>query len=719
MQDKLYWLLALLALLALACSAVVPTAPRSAQNTPFVVTEAAQPPVSQAAQSTPSPAAPPPPETVPTGFLLQPSNRADLWPLYDSPSAVTVLLWDGQFMWAGSQGGGLVQWDPQTLAAVRHTQATGFPLLTVNDLAFDPAGGLLYAAGDAGLAIWDGTQWRHMLPKQMGFVYDAPLRCVLVEDGTTLWVGQDQAMDMGGFGDEIMASGGGLARGDWQANTWQHYEAPDALLSNQVNDLALDANGTLWVATGIYGNEPTSGGVSYREAAGKWAHYGLDHGADGFQNDRGLDGYAFGTLALGPDGTIYAAGRRGVSWLAPGAGQWQSAAAWDARQMAFDPQGMLWVAGREGLFVLAVDSLSPIFSQSQYDHYQGLAFDGQNEAWFGGENGLFEMVEGQAESRQVPGALPARWVTDAAVNADGSLWLRTGETISRINGQRIEYFADQRQAIQAAYPWTGRQTLWPTAPDGSLWIVESGGFAGYNGVWQTVPLDPALEGGVGSFVVGPDGLIVAANPAGISQYTPAQGWRYTPVPERVVYLGNLVFDPQRQAVWGSTAYSNFFPGQALRFDLGTQAWTLVEEGIIAGVPPQGIALAPNGDIWVAGTSGHLAIYRPDGSWHKLNAPDGLLGEAAGFGEIYFAPDGSTWLTTLKLCGFEAICVDGLVRYSGDAWQQFTTTNSGLADNWVSEIAFDPSGSLWLATSAGLQHMPALPHPPALHHPPAP
>ena len=710
MHNKLYVMGALLVLLALACSAPVPTAAPTgaAQTSPPTPTPA----VAAPAEATPITAALPTQTSAPNisqlpGFLLQPANAPEKWLYYDSPSATNILLWDGQSMWAGSQGGGLVQWNPQTLSAMRHTRYTGFPLLTVNDLAFDPAGGYLYAAGDAGLAIWNGQQWQLISAEQIGFVHSTALRTVLVENGTTLWVGADQAYDMGNFGDEIMASGGGLAHGDWQANTWQHFDAPDALLSNQVNDLLLDANGTLWVANGQYGSEPTAGGISYRDASGKWAHYGLDHGADGFQPDRGLNGYAFGSLALGPDGTVYAASRRGVSWLTPGAEKWQSAAAWDARQMGFDPQGMLWVAARQGLFVLVVNSLQPMFSQSEYDHYLALAFDDQNNAWFGGEKGLYELLAGQAEPRQVPGALPASGVSDVAMNGDGTLWLRAGGVVSHITGDHIEYFAGERQAIEAAYPWNGGgQALWPTAPDGSLWLVGSDGFSGYNGAWQSVALDPALEGSVGSFVAGPEGLLVATNSLGISRYTPAEGWQYTPIQAGLPYLDHLVFDPGRNAVWGSTAYSYFFPGQALRFDLSSQAWAAVEETVVARVPPRGIALAPNGDIWIASTAGQVAIYSASGNWQIVQPPSVLLGEASGFGEIYFGPANDAWMTVLKACGFEAVCVDGLVRYTGASWQRFTTADSGLVDNWILDIAFDPSGDLWLATSAGLQRMPA-------------
>jgi hypothetical protein len=558
MHNKLYIVGALLVLLALACSApalapaTTPTSQAPLSDSPTTVS----PSPTLQATALGSPLSVPPPTTDTTapelpGFQLLPSNSPDRWLLYDSSSSTNVLLWDGRYLWAGLQGGGLVQWEPQALAAVRHTGHSGFPLATVNDLAFDPASGTLYAVGDAGLAIWDGQQWQHLSAEQIGFAPGASLRTVLVESGATLWVGADESYAFGDFGAEPVASGGGLAHGDWQANTWQLFTAPQALLSNQVNDLALDAKGNLWVATGQYGTEPTAGGVSWRDPAGNWSHYGLDHGPDGYQPDRGLDGYAFGSLAVGPDGTIYAASRLGVSWLTPGAEKWRAAAAWDARQMAFDTQGMLWVAAREGLFVLVIDSLQSMISQSEYDNYLALAFDGQGDAWFGGEIGLFEYLEGQPELRQPPGALPGRWVTDVAINGDGALWLRSGETVSRITGDRIEHFASERQAIEAAYPWTGSQALWPLSPDGTLWLLESSGLSGFNGAWQSVPLDIAFQGNVSSFVAGPDGLLVAANSQIISRYTPAQGWQFNALPTGIQFFDHLVFDPGRNAVWAA------------------------------------------------------------------------------------------------------------------------------------------------------------------------
>ena len=206
-------------------------------------------------------------------------------------------------MWAGSQNGGLVQWDAEALTSIRHTRASGFPLRTVNDLAFNAAGGYLYAVGDEGLAIWDGTRWEGFTSGELEFLPDDPLTAVAVEGGTTIWVGAKEVWDTSVYWEVATYIGGGLAHGDWQEGTWVQYRTPDPLMSNQINDLIVDAGGKLWVASGLYGNEPTAGGVSCRDSRRELGALGIRAGTGRADLDS-LDGYAYGSLAISPDGRV-------------------------------------------------------------------------------------------------------------------------------------------------------------------------------------------------------------------------------------------------------------------------------------------------------------------------------------------------------------------------------------------------------------------------------
>lgn len=48
----------------------------------------------------------------------------------------------------------------------------------------------------------------------------------------------------------------------------------------------------------------------------------------------------------------------------------------------------------------------------------------------------------------------------------------------------------------------------------------------------------------------------------------------------------------------------------------------------------------------------------------------------------------------------ATCGGGVSRLEGSNWTTYTTSNSGLADNCVLDMAEEPTGALWFATTSG-------------------
>lgn len=647
----------------------------------------------------------------PQGNLIQPSSGSGEWLWYDSPHRVIALLFDGQSMWAGSLHGGLVQWNPQTLTAVRHTHATGFPLRTVNDLAFDAPSGFLYVAGDEGLAVWDGQRWQAFTSAQLGFLPDNPLRAVAVEAGTTIWVGADEVWNPAVYWEMADFIGGGLVRGDWQQGIWEQFRAPDPLISNQINDLAVDANGTLWVASGLE-REPTPGGVSYRDAEGRWNPWGYRLGTDRQDFDDGLEGYAYYSLAISPQGRVYAGGWRGVSVLEPGEDIWHLVEIRDTGSLALDADDNLWIAASQALYRLNTGlDLERIYSRQESNGWQAVALDNSGIVWFGGPEGLFRLQGSRNVSQLfVPDALPELGVYSVAVNGDDTLWLRSGGLVSHLVGDHIFTYATESQAIEAAYPWTGRDSLWPVAPDGTLWLLEQDALRGYNASgWQSVALDLAGDAEhVASFIAGENGtLFVATFSAGLYIYTPGQGWSQQPYPQDAYYNRSLLYDARRNSLWVNLDQGFYWNGHVWQFDLGTREW-LASVDDLGSIPQEGwwlgINLSPQGDLWAVSFAGNVKVHRDADNWEYITPPPEFP-ESFGFWAIYFGNSNDCWLPTIYECGLESLCQNGLVYYNGITWQWLTPENSSLASAWIYDLSVDSQGSAWLATGSGLQRVP--------------
>ena len=65
--------------------------------------------------------------------------------------------------------------------------------------------------------------------------------------------------------------------------------------------------------------------------------------------------------------------------------------------------------------------------------------------------------------------------------------------------------------------------------------------------------------------------------------------------------------------------------------------------------------------------------------------------------VFVDRDGNVWAAT----GRGVACLT-----AGGTWHVFTTTNSGLADNMVTDIGQDTRGHMWFATANGVSRFAA-------------
>ena len=81
------------------------------------------------------------------------------------------------------------------------------------------------------------------------------------------------------------------------------------------------------------------------------------------------------------------------------------------------------------------------------------------------------------------------------------------------------------------------------------------------------------------------------------------------------------------------------------------------------------------------------------SWHAITATDANV-PLEYLVSLTVAPDGGLWIGSDN---------DGLFRYDGAAWQQYTTAD-GLSDNSVHSIVMAPDGTVWVTTWYGASRL---------------
>ena len=484
---------------------------------------------------------------------------------------------------------------------------------------------------------------------------NANLALTLARQGDSVWVGSE----------------GGLVRWDLAAGTYVKLGVADGLASGHINDLLVDEEDVLWVAT--------AAGLSRFDGT-TWTT---------FDQADGLDANWVGALWLDAAGALWAGtayGDRGLNY--------------------YDGEG--W--GPPPIPAMPVGA--PVITALTGDEETGLfvGLDGAGLAHFDGEEWT---VQGSKDG------LPGDRVLALAL-ADDALWASFDDGLVRFDRATGDWEKAQEITVYAMC----------ATSDGPLWFGTEAGAIRFDpdtGDWQPFEAAPGpFPGGlVTDITEDEDGIWFSTYGAGAIFYDGSQ-WKSWMTAD---WVGGNLIDAIRQGRDGSLWFTH--PGTGLsRYDPGRDAWQSFAEKDGAFGWPSAPGVDSQGNVWIA-RDGTLARYDGHG-WQAYAVPDlanvSVQAIEIGPGDVQWLrtdvglmrhdPATDRWTTFGSadhpvLANILALLITrdgtvwaggegGLIRYDGSAWSEGETAGDELRE--VKDMAEAADGSLWLAAEGSLIHL---------------
>ncbi len=601
----------------------------------------------------------------------------------------------------------------------------------------------------AGASQAQATSAEEREPAVPGQVAGAP--------GWTSYGNDNFVLTLAPQGDYLWAgSESGLVRWNLIPGSYVRFDMEDGLPSVRVNDLLVDAEGLLWVAT--------DAGVS-RFDGETWITYDMVDGLDAnwiealFQDETGglwagsrggerglnyFDGARWGTpppaflpplpveypnvtVMGGNEEVGYFVGLEDQGLLRFEGESWSLLTTADGLPGdtvldALLTADSLWVSFDEGMVRFVLDAGRMETLPIEYIHTIHQAAGG--EMWFGGAYRAvrFDPDTGDYEEFDTDtGPIPAWLVTDIVEDERGlyvasygggvtfydAVRWETWLTDAELGGNFIESIRQDRDgALWFAHPGTGLSRY---QPDSDTWQV----FGEADGAldWPSVPgIDSA-----GNLWVGDYGELA---------YYDGQGWQTYSAPELAdVSIDGIEFGPG-DVQWIAT------DAGLMRHDTATGEWTTFTGADHPLLDDIWCFLATSdGTVWVGGEQG---LVQYDGvSWSSPAAsgstPQFVDGLAEGLnGTLWVAADGNLvhladgrwsyttwpsdgWMETVTVAPDGSIWAgyEGLGHYdpTSGTWQIFTT-DDGLVHMSIRAIHVTPEGTVWVGTEGGVsRYMP--------------
>lgn len=309
------------------------------------------------------------------------------------------------------------------------------------------------------------------------------------------------------------------------------------------------------------------------------------------------------------------------------------------------------------------------------------------------DGGRFISQYGHTAWRLHDGELPAPVYPIEQTN-DGYLWLGTQAGLVRFDGIRFVPFSDAG----------GRQlpgkfiTSLLRAHDGSLWIGSTIGLSHWNGESLTNYLE--IRQGVSAIAEDLDGTIWFANSTPspsvkpLCRMTSAASPQCFGIEDGLDFakigccIRSLVQDTEGSFLMGTQV-------GVLRWKPGTRSQLIVNQEKAKSGEPSTLVLATSkgGQVW-AGVNSHgsnLGLQQLVDTQLKTYTTQHFDGSALAVQAMFFDRENSLWIGTLD---------QGIFRLQGDSVENFQTKD-GLSGDSIYWFYEDDEGSLWVATSEGI------------------
>jgi ligand-binding sensor domain-containing protein len=584
-------------------------------------------------------------------------SQSQEWTVYNTTGkSILCLADDGQFLWVGTDGGGLVRLTKSTGSFIIYKSPI-LPSNSVYAIAIDNQGNK-WIGTNGGLVKFDGTNWTVYNISNSGLPSNT-IRAIAIDGGGNKWIG---------------TYGGGIVKFD--GVNWTVYNTSNSsLLSDLIEAIIVDAQGNKWIGT--YG-----GGLAKFDNI-NWTIYTTY--TSGLPNDKiraiAIDNQ--GNKWIGTDGGGLAK-FDGVNWTVYNTSN-SSLPDYSYDRVyaiAIDGQGNKWI-GTWGGGVAKFDGVNWTTYDHSYPHYlpsdyvRAIAIDGGGNKWIGTDNGLKKLGGNNYDT-----SLPDNDVTSIAIDALNNKWIGTyGGGLAKFDGVNWTVYNTSNSGLPHnnvnAIAIDGQGNKW-IGTVGSPGVV--GGLAKFDGVNWTVYNIYYVRA---IAIDGQGNKWIGTEYGGLAKFDGVNWTVYNTSNSGLPSNGvNAIAIDGVGNKWIGTY------GGLAKFD--GVSWTVYKR-TNSNLPSDSvyaIAIDEQGNKWI-GTYRGLAKF--DGvNWTVYKTSNSGLPNNY-VSAITIDEYGNKWIGTYG---------GGIAKFDGANWVVFTTANSGLPNNNILTITIDKKGNKWIGMDFG-------------------